>query len=59
LGRAGIQFLNAGQIEQCVDLIEEKSKRENSEIVALFIKPQNSGTWQRQTERLRRRADEG
>jgi cation diffusion facilitator family transporter len=49
--------LNADQVEQCVNRIEKKAKSENSEIVALFIKPQSSETWRRQTERLRRQAD--
>lgn len=50
--------LNADQIEQCVNRIEKKSKSENSQIVALFIKPQSAETWRRQSERLRRRARE-
>lgn len=46
--------LNADRVEECVNRIERQAKRENSEIVALFIKPQNSQTWRRQRERLRR-----
>lgn len=48
--------LNADQIEQCVNRIEKKSKSENRQIVALFIKPQSAETWRRQTEYLRRKA---
>ena len=48
--------LNADQIERCVDRIEARAKRENSEIVALFIKPQTARIWHRQTEKLRRQA---
>lgn len=50
--------LNADQIEQCVNRIEEKAKSENREIVALFIKPQTARTWRRRTERLKRHAGE-
>jgi cation diffusion facilitator family transporter len=49
--------LSADQIEQCVNRIEQKTKRENSEIVALFIKPQSAWTWREQTKVLRRRAE--
>ena len=49
--------LSADQIELCVNRIEQKTKRENSEIVALFIKPQSARTWHEQTEVLRRRAE--
>ncbi|MGN6313665.1 MAG: cation diffusion facilitator family transporter [Rhodanobacteraceae bacterium] len=48
--------LNADQIEQCVNRIEEKAKSENREIVALFIKPQTARTWRRRTERLQHQA---
>src|SRR5690242_18434473 len=50
--------LNADQIEQCVNRIEEKAKSANREIVALFIKPQTAQTWRRRTERLKRHAGE-
>lgn len=50
--------LNADEVEQCVNRIEKKAKSENSEIVALFIKPQTTETWRRQTEYLRRHAGE-
>lgn len=50
--------LNADQIEQCVNRIEEKAKNENREIVALFIKPQSAQTWRRRTRRLQRHARE-
>ena len=49
--------LDADQIEQCVNRIEEKAKGENSEIVALFIKPQSAQTWRRRTESLRQSDD--
>jgi cation diffusion facilitator family transporter len=46
--------MNADQIEQCVNRIEDQVKRENSEIVALFVKPQSARTWQEHTRGLRR-----
>jgi cation diffusion facilitator family transporter len=49
--------LDADQIEQCVNRIENKAKSENSEIVALFIKPQTAQTWRRRTENLRQSGD--
>jgi divalent metal cation (Fe/Co/Zn/Cd) transporter len=49
--------LDADQIEQCVNRIENKAKSENSEIVALFIKPQTAQMWRRRTENLRQSGD--
>ncbi|HJU26831.1 MAG TPA: cation diffusion facilitator family transporter, partial [Rhodanobacteraceae bacterium] len=41
--------MNADQIEQCVNRIEDQVKRENREIVALFVKPQSARTWREHT----------
>jgi cation diffusion facilitator family transporter len=46
--------MNADQIEQCVNRIEDRVKRQNSEIVALFVKPQSARTWLDHTRGLRR-----
>lgn len=46
--------MNADQIEQCINRIEDEVKRENREIVALFVKPQSARTWRERERGLRR-----
>ncbi|MGH8212974.1 MAG: cation diffusion facilitator family transporter [Rhodanobacteraceae bacterium] len=46
--------MNADQIEQCVNRIEDRVKQENREIVALFVKPQSVLTWREHSRGLRR-----
>ena len=47
--------MNADQIEQCINRIEDRVKQEHADIVALFVKPQSARTWREHTRGLRRR----
>ena len=44
--------VSADEIEACVERIEAKLKTEAPEIVAVFVKPQTSATWQTRRERI-------
>jgi divalent metal cation (Fe/Co/Zn/Cd) transporter len=44
--------LTAPEIEACVERLEAKLRAERPEIVALFVKPQTSGTWAEHWHRL-------
>jgi len=44
--------LTAPEIEACVERIETRLKAEQPTIIALFIKPQTTGTWRRQQQAI-------
>jgi divalent metal cation (Fe/Co/Zn/Cd) transporter len=44
--------LTAPEIEACVERLEAKLRAERPEIIALFVKPQTSGTWAERAHRL-------
>ncbi|RCS24993.1 cation transporter [Phyllobacterium salinisoli] len=44
--------LTAPEIEACVERIESRLKAERTDIVALFVKPQTTGTWRRQRQAI-------
>ena len=47
--------LTAPEIEDCVQRLEERLKREVPEVTTLFVKPQTKGTWESAQARLSRR----
>jgi len=44
--------LTAPQIEECVQRLEDRLKREVPEITTLFVKPQTKGTWDKRRKRI-------
>ncbi|GAB1580514.1 cation diffusion facilitator family transporter [Phyllobacterium phragmitis] len=44
--------LTAPEIEACVERIEARLKAEQPTIIALFVKPQTTGTWRRQLQAI-------
>ena len=44
--------LTAPEIEDCVQRLEDRLKREVPEVTTLFVKPQTKGTWDKRRERI-------
>lgn len=49
--------LSTNQVEECVNRIEAAIKRAHPEVVALFVKPQTAGGWQRRIAHLSAKQD--
>jgi cation diffusion facilitator family transporter len=50
--------LAAPAIEECVQRLEDRLKKEVPEVIALFVKPQTRGTWETRRKRVAETADE-
>jgi len=50
--------LNTGEIEHCVNRIEDAIKDKHPDVAVLFVKPQTRETWLRRNESVGRRTDE-
>jgi cation diffusion facilitator family transporter len=50
--------LTAPDIEDCVQRLEDRLKKEIPEVTALFVKPQTKGTWETRRKRIAEASDE-
>jgi divalent metal cation (Fe/Co/Zn/Cd) transporter len=50
--------LAAPEIEECVQRLEDRLKKEVPEVIALFVKPQTKGTWETRRKRVAEASDQ-
>jgi len=50
--------LTTGEIERCVNRIEDAIKSKHPDVAVLFVKPQTRETWLRRSESVGRRKEE-
>jgi divalent metal cation (Fe/Co/Zn/Cd) transporter len=49
--------LTAPEIEDCVQRLEDRLKKEIPEVTALFVKPQTNGTWETRRKQIAEASD--